>query len=303
MKKFYVATADQTMATVIKRLIMAEDAVDSLTQIFNDQLNEFIKKETLKIRFSGTNFKCDPDEIFFIEQYQLPAVYQKAIQDSSSIPLWTMSTTETHNIRSIFAIDTDEQRDEIISFQYFSASKVLERGKHVFIFKKNAFDQLNDPGFIIDSKLSAVYQEKTLYFRSYDIVKRFLYLLDYFRQATDDQIKDFLSDPLFTCNNVNQIIAESDDWMRRRFTSIRALKILDKMKNVKSVAKKAEKYGIDMVLEKNESRLTIVIPKEKKDIKQLLRFLNEEYYTGEITGKQYLTNSQTQIQDIAGQET
>ncbi|GHT29046.1 hypothetical protein FACS18942_09930 [Planctomycetales bacterium] len=298
MKKFYVTLAGTMTGLTIKRLSIAEDAVQSLSDVFDTQIAEFIEKDTLKIRFSGTCFKCDSDEILFVDQYRLPDVYQQAITDPNTIPTFTMSKSESFKIRSIFAIDTDCQTGETVLFQSSCATKVLEDSKYTFFFRDGTFHKLSDPGFVIDSKLSAIYREHNLYFRSYATVKRFLDLTEYFQLATNQQIEEFLANKVFVCDNIGSIVNSSDDWMRKRFASILELKILDQVKDIKTTAKKAEKYGVNIVLNIKDNQTAIVIPSEKKDVKQLLRFLNEEYYTGEITGTQYLTNSQTAIENI-----
>ena len=106
------------------------------------------------------------------------------------------------------------------------------------------------------------------------MVKRFLDLTDYFHSATNPQINDILNQPLFVCDNPAAVIELSDDWMRKRFTSIQSLGILDKI-NVKTTAKKAHEYGITLILDKKNGKDAIVISEDRNEIKQILRFLNE----------------------------
>ncbi|MDR2170639.1 MAG: DUF4868 domain-containing protein [Planctomycetaceae bacterium] len=295
MKKFYVTITGTTkQGLTIKRINMADDVTNALANIFDDQLNDFIKNDTTKIRFSETNFKCSPAEILFIKPYKLPQIYQNAIDQPDSIEPFEMKKTETYRIHSIFAVDTDQQRNSNILFQYSTAAKTIEKNKFIFIFSNSTFTQLNNPGFIIDSKLVATYKEQKLYFRSYEIVKRFLNLTDYFKNATDAQITSLLKNKIFTCKNTQNIIDNVDDWARKQITSIITQNNIEKIKNIETIQKKAKKYSINI---KNVNN-TIVFPENKKDIKQLLRFLNEDFYTGEITGKTYMTNSQTPVENI-----
>ena len=275
---------------------VTEDVGQNLATLFDEQSKDFIKDDILKIRFSGTCFKADSDEILFVDQYQLPDIYQTAITDPSAIPLFDIARGESVQIRSVFAIETNKQTNESILFQSSSATKVLDN-RRTLLLRNGSFHHLNESGFIIDSKLSAFFKNKCLFFRSYNMVKRFLDLTDYFHSATNPQINDILNQPLFACDNPAAVIELSDDWMRKRFTSIQSLGILDKI-NVKTTAKKAHEYGITLILDKKNGKDAIVISEDKNEIKQILRFLNEEYYTGELTGNRYLTNSQTLVENI-----
>ena len=296
MKKFYVCLVTKTDGLTVRRLTLTSDATQSLSDLFDEQAKSFIKNDTVKVRFSGACFKADAGEILFVDGYQLPIIYQRAITDSSAIPSFTISKDAPTVIRSVFAIDTDGQTGESMLFQSSGAAKILNNKRALFS-RDGTFNLLSDPGFVIDSQLAATFQNSRLYFRSYSVVKRFLDLTDYFRAASDPQISDFLNLPLFSCDNVQVVIDVADDWMRRRFTSIQSSGILDAI-DAKTAVKKAKKYGIELFLDKKNGNNAIVVTDDKKEIKDLLRFLNEEYYTGELSGRQYLTNSQTLIENV-----
>ena len=296
MKKFYVSLVTKTDGLTVRRLTLSPDATNNLSMLFDKQAEDFINNDTVKIRFSGEIFKASSNEILFIDHYQLPDIYQKALTDSSSVPQFVISQEEPVKIQSIFAIDTNERTGKSVLFQSSGAAKMLDSRRSLF-FRNGTFQQLSDPGFIIESKLAAMLHDSRLYFRSYSVAKRFLDLTDYARAATDPQIRDFLNLPLFSCDNIQAVIDTADDWMRKRFTSIQSSGILDKF-NAKKAVKTAKKYNIELFLDRKSDKDTIVIPGNKKEIRDLLRFLNEEYYTGELSGRQYLTNSQTLIDNV-----
>jgi len=281
---------------MVRGLVLSDDATQSLSDLFDEQSKNFIKDDTIKVRFSESCFKADSGTILFVEQYHLPTIYRRALDDSSSIPRFTMSKTDAVHIRSIFAIDTNEQTGESILFQSSGATKILDTNRTLF-YRDDSFHKLNEPGFIIDSQLAAIFKDGRLYFRSYSVVNRFLDLMGYLHAATNPQIRDFLNSPLFVCDDIDAVLDCSDDWMRRRFTSIQTLGTLKNL-NAKTAAKKAKKYKIDLSLADKNGKKAFIVPKDKKEIKQLLRFLNEEYYTGELTGNQYLTNSHTQVANV-----
>jgi len=82
--------------------------------------------------------------------------------------------------------------------------------------------------------------------------------------------------------------------MRRRFTATVQSGGLDALKPRK-ICRRAKKYGLTFDIKKESDKDTIVFPSDKKEIKNLLTFLNEGYFEGELTGTLFRTNPQRKV--------
>jgi len=110
-------------------------------------------------------------------------------------------------------------------------------------------------------------------------------LLTYFEEATDDVIEQFSAnnvlsvDSTWLKNNGNTVI-------KKQITLIQKSNVLATA-NPKKVKTSANKFNLKIELVDGK----LVLPNDKKQCKDILSFLNEQYYIGLITGKKFRTNS------------
>jgi hypothetical protein len=134
--------------------------------------------------------------------------------------------------------------------------------------------------------INAIHKNSKFYFHSYPIANRIFSLLEYYQEATNEDLKTF-------CTNKN--IAIDSDWLvdnsnsviRKHITFLQQSGIL-KSANTKKIKISAKKFelGIELDLQGR-----IIFPQDPKSCREILSFLNEHYYIGLITGTKYKTNS------------
>jgi hypothetical protein len=89
---------------------------------------------------------------------------------------------------------------------------------------------------------------------------------------------------------VREIIAEADAPIRRKVALIADSKILESVTPTK-IQKAAAAYGLALSVKSGR----LVIPANKKELKTILRFLEENYFTSELTGTRFLTSSKRPV--------
>lgn len=171
--------------------------------------------------------------------------------------------------------------------------------KITLINANSTFTKLIEPGIILPSRLSAIYDNGKLLFQSYHNTKRFLDLLSYFREATDFEMDVFLAHDLFDFEDKGSFKDNADSIVRKKIALLLTNNILEKITiaELESVAGELN----SVVNEDNKINLKIsdgklIIPKDKKDLKELIRFLDEDYFTTPFTKRKCLTNSKTFLQ-------
>ena len=74
-------------------------------------------------------------------------------------------------------------------------------------------------------------------------------------------------------------------WFRNRLTLLKDSGVLDRY-SAKEIESKAKGFGVPIQIVNGK----ILLPSDANTARKLLRFLNEEYFRGAITGKVYTTN-------------
>jgi hypothetical protein len=145
-------------------------------------------------------------------------------------------------------------------------------------------------GLTIDSKISATLKGTSLRFSSFHLIRQIFDLSEYYREATDSDITDFVSLPAVKVNNIEQLIALSDNWIRRKFALIQQSEILENVP-IHEIKAVAIDFNISLTTVTEDGVEKICLPIVKADLKTLLRFLDEDYYKSPLSQTYYMTNS------------
>lgn len=230
--------------------------------------------------------------MFFIRDFELPDFIETAVRNINQVE--DLSLAEDLQIKSIFAVErTPGARGQLRAyFQGFMKRQHLVGG-WTLLQHQDTYQRMVDPGLVLDVSLVAVYEQgRSLYFRSYTLVSRFLDLTQHFVEATDDDIREVLTDRKLEVEDIDRIIRTADSVMRKRFMAVKASGILDQV-TVRQVQAHARKFGVEV----QTSGGRIAFPTERKQAKALLRVLLEGYYESPLTGTRYVTNSQRRVEE------
>ncbi len=245
-----------------------------------------------KERFYGTghqrveftaSYSIDDGEINFIPSFPLEGHISNAVEnplDYESLDL----RVETHAIKALF-FGFNSGSDLFVGFQAFDSRKVLRKG-FTILNSGNTYKKLEDPGLTLQNSLTAIYEKGELTFYSYFNTKKFVDLSRFYIEATDTDIAEFASNKLFEVEDIEAIKAASDQIVRKKIALLHKNKVLESV-TIKSIGATAKEYGVDLDIKNNK----LLLPSDKKKLKNLIRFLDENYFTAPLTGRKCLTNS------------
>ena len=275
--------------TPIRRIPLTEEFRQELGAFFKQQEHDFIADKQ-RIEYTGS-YNVDIGEIFNIENYPLPETISNALTNPLNNPVLDLKE-ETHRIKALFTgyWTAQEQR---VSFQVFDAGKLLSKG-WTLIGTGDAYKKLEEPGLVLQEKLTAYYQDGTLLFVSYHNTKRFLDLSEYYTAATDTDLDTFSENDLFEFEDKDSFKGNADSVIRKKIALLQKNHVMDNLSinDIETVANDfnqhvAEEHKIDIAI--NNGKL--VIPQDKSQLKELIRFLDEDYVTAPLTKRRCLTNS------------
>ncbi|PXF63757.1 Kiwa anti-phage protein KwaB-like domain-containing protein [Kangiella spongicola] len=276
--------------TPIRRIPLTAALNTELVQLFVAQQTTLLN-DRQPIAFTGS-YNVDEGEIFTIADYPLPPTIGQAIGNPLTCQVLDLNT-ETHRIKALFS-GTWTEANKAVNFQVFDSGKLLKRG-YTLIGSGDTYKKLEEPGLMLQYKLTAHFHNGILYFTSYHNTKRFLDLSDYYREATDTDLDNFAATELFAFEDEAGFKEQADSIIRKKIALLQKNEVLKNL-TVTDIQIVANNFNAELPQE-HHIAITVnddgdlVIPKDKKQLKELIRFLDEDYVTAPLTKRKCLTNS------------
>lgn len=181
-----------------------------------------------------------------------------------------------------------------VYLQSFDRRRVISSAGFSIFHARDTYKRIEGSGLTLDSKLAAKLRGTKLSFFSFFHVRQIFDMSDYFQEATDNDIKQFAELPELHVEDLNELMAASDSWVRRKVWLVMQSNILGKVppNDIKAIA---AEFGIPVEYIAQEGLEKIKIPGDRKSLKTLLRFLDEDYYKSPLSKTNYLTNSKRAI--------
>ena len=154
----------------------------------------------------------------------------------------------------------------------------------------NTFNQEKRFGICITDTVDCLIVNDQLRFTSYYFARQIFDLSDYYRQATDSDVDAFINNRIVNIENIPVFKSNADTWVRRKIALISDSGIFDKY-TAKQIKEKAKGFKLNISTTKNKLNL----PNDKKELKNILRFLDEEIYKGVFSEEILQTNSKRKV--------
>jgi hypothetical protein len=271
INNFFAILADGS----VRKILLTQALTPVIRDVFINFGNYILNDDTEEIEFTG-NYKIDDEEILYITM-DLPNSFNEVTTNSIGISNLNL---DNDSIKALFWLENDTYY-----FQNFDSRKLLNN-KNVIFYSNNTYSRLENDAFIVDNIVNAIYKNGNFYFRSYANANKVFPLIEYFEEATNDEIIAFSASDKISINQ-QWLIDNSNTLIRKHITLLQKSDIL-KTANTKKIKTSANKFKLKIEL---DALGKIIFPTDKKSCKDILTFLNEQYYIGLITGNKYRTNS------------
>jgi hypothetical protein len=258
----------------------------TLAASWQTQLDAFIA-DVQEIDFNA-GYQPEEHERFHLPGFELPDwLANESSQSAPGLDAITQDDALMDEIKGIVGFARNAQGEELILFQNFSRSHVIRPGRFLFL-RNNTYETTQRAGLTLDAKLSAVYirAEGKMVFHSFRTVNTFLPLAEFYKEASEHEIREVLGHDLLAPEDVDALATNANQWFRKRFAMLQDSGVLDEY-SARQIKQRSNGYDIKIHLSKGK----IVFPADKPAAKKLLQFLNEELFRGPITETLYETNS------------
>ena len=278
--------------TAVRKVRVTRAVRTELDALFAEQAESFLDNKLDRVAFQGT-YSVDESEIFKIDDFELDEAIVDAITNPDESEELELAEAPLKLI-SLFSGEYDEDAEKVTAyFQAFTRSRLIRTG-WTLLQRGNTFQKLDDPGVTLDTKLVVAFQDGSLFFKKYLTANRIIDITEYFREANDEEIKEVLGHDRLLVEDVEAVLEICDGWMRKRFSFLMESNVLDEV-GPRKIANAAKKYDLKFSTSRGRNGDQLVFPEEKKQMKEMLTFLNEGYYEGELTGTKYRTNSNRSV--------
>lgn len=245
-----------------------------------------------RIVFDGS-YKPNEDEFLAIENFKIIDEIKDAIRDPLGTTAYQKQEGDFPEIKAVFVGErTEDDNSERfnIAFQRFRKEQYISTRWYNLFFNNDTFFRQNSFGISISDSIDCFYTNGELQFVSFFFARQVFDLGEYYRSATDGEVTSFASNANLEIEDTDAFGRMADTWIRRKIAMINDSKVLDEY-TAADIVQRAAEVGVSITT----SGSRIVLPNDKKQVKVILGFLDEEAYKGPFSQNTYLANSKRQV--------
>lgn len=279
----------------IVRFSLSSPVQSELTAYIKAQ-ERFFDEADQEVEFDG-KYKPDPGEVLCINNYDDMDDLASAINNPLGLDEVEPTEEFFDQIKALFTGYSSQGHLKIL-LQSFDRRKIISTNGLSIFHSANVYKKIEGIGLTVDHKLTAILEDSRLRFFSFHSARQIFDLSEYYKIATDDDVKDFINADTIQSANPDAILEISDSWIRRKITLIQQSGILQNVP-INEMKAIAIEFHIPFETISNEAGEKIVLPEIKSDLKKLLRFLDEDYYKSPLSKTNFVSNSKRLVVNIA----
>ena len=283
--------AGGTHPNEIFRIDVDADTQAAICQSFSEAKDKLTAGKE-RIVFDGS-YKPNEDEFLAIENFQIFDDIKDAIRDPLGTAAYQLHEGVFPDIKAVFVgerTETENSERFSIAFQRFRKEQYISTRWYNLFFNNDTFFRQNSFGISISDSIDCYFTDGELQFVSFFFARQVFDLGEYYRSATDGEVISFASNANLEIENTEAFGKMADTWIRRKIAMINDSKVLDEYATA-DIAQRAAVVGVSITTNGNR----IVLPNDKKQVKVILGFLDEEAYKGPFSHNTYLANSKRQV--------
>ena len=276
----------------IVRFAVNNDVQVSLTAYLTAQVEAF-GNGCEEVSFDG-NYKPEQGEMLVIEEFEDLDNLANVVASPLDVPVADPANLDFDQIRALFFGQREEDGTWAVYLQTFDRRRVISSAGFSIFHSKDTYKRIEGSGLTLDNKIAARLRGTKLSFFSFFQIRQIFDMSNYYQEATDNDIKQFSELKELHVENVDELMAASDSWVRRKVWLVMQSNILGRVppNDIKAIA---AEFSIPIEYVNQDGSEKIKLPRDRKALKTLLRFLDEDYYKSPLSKTNYLTNSKRAV--------
>lgn len=275
--------------TPVLRFHLNAELERQVAAAFEEQYRVFRNGIVEAIAFDGRNTP-EADELLVIENLVDPYGLAAAIANPLTIDTLDPNLVPLDNIKGVFWGLTQGQQTHIL-FQVFEKKRVIARAGPAMFYSNDTFRPVSGAGLTLDHRLTAVLDGTSLTFRNFFFARQLFDLQAYLKEATDEQVVQFAEHEKISVADADLFKANASSTIRKRIAVILDSGILDRYPSDR-ILEYAQHYDVQLEIDGDGK---IVMPTDKKVLKELLDVLDEGYFTSTLSNQRYKSRGKLRI--------
>ena len=283
MPEGLIAVCGDRQEPELKRVLIDDALIDEIREIFRTQEADF-HFGCEEIQFSGT-WRADDDEIMTLPLPASAQALSDAMQDMSESSL---ETVDARNIaeEAVRGIAVVPQIGKVLAQKYYDSQTLLPGRFLIPSADGVSFRRTDNPALTFDRNLVCIIEDGLLKFKSLTALGRLIDTTEIFREATAEEIGAFAQHRLIDAIDFTRFESSLNQVTRKLIYVIQTEEILDGC-TIESIELAASQTDFALKVENGRIRL----PTSSTEIKDLLKFLNDDYYQGAVSQRNFVSNS------------
>ena len=294
--ELFAITVSEIPTRIIKIDIDAP-AQTVVENLFRTQRSEFINEDIEEIEFCAS-YNVQDGEIFSINPFDDEIGIINAIERPDAVPVWDPDDVSVHYFKALFTGEPASNGNPTqVWLQCFDRRQIINNEKSFFQVVTqpgNRFSVSTRPGFSLSDRLTAILVGDKLLFKSFFMLRRFFNMEEYFNEATREDLDNFIGNDIFHVENAEDFMTFADSAIKKKVSLIISSGILNDQP-IENLIECAQKIGYQLGITNVNGDNKITMPNSKREVKQLLYFLDQGYFNSIITNELMLTNSKRPI--------
>ncbi|WP_163363362.1 Kiwa anti-phage protein KwaB-like domain-containing protein [Enterobacter cloacae] len=291
------AITDSEIPTRIIKIDIDAPAQTVVENLFRTQRSEFINEDIEEIEFCAS-YNVQDGEIFSINPFDDEIGIINAIERPDAVPVWDPDDVSVHYFKALFTGEPASNGNPTqVWLQCFDRRQIINNEKSFFQIVTqpgNRFSVSTRPGFSLSDRLTAILVGDKLLFKSFFMLRRFFNMEEYFNEATREDLDNFIGNDIFHVENAEDFMMFADSAIKKKVSLIISSGILNDQP-IENLIECAQKIGYQLGITNVNGDNKITMPNSKREVKQLLYFLDQGYFNSIITNELMLTNSKRPI--------
>lgn len=274
-----------------RRLPLRQAIQHALSETFEQAAARLLNEDLERVRFGQVAYTPERgEEVWIIDPYEMPPSTAEALNNPRVLPPLSRAEVSDLRVKGVAACINQRNAAPWMALQALDRRQIIRARGLSIILDGDVFRQIEEPGLQLSDQVHVVLKNGVALFDQDRIARRLIDVSQYYREATDDDVDAFVASTAFVFESEDGFRQQADEWVRKRIALISDTGVLERC-TPRQIREKAATYGIDVRIERANRREQVVLPAQKRAMKELLKFLGEDIFSGPLTDIQYVSNS------------
>lgn len=277
----------------LRRLQIKEDIRADLSNEFLKQADEFVVEKYERIPFQASCPTAPRNTVLVTNDFALPEDFVEDVVDRSNSDLIRPEDLNERNVTAVVGAQaTDDEKVRRAIFKEMRGAKIIDQKSTSFFLRSDTLTRNDHPGLVIPESVTAVYEDESLYFRSYYTTKRFLEIDEGYASDLEADALKFLGQAPVVFEGENSLFETAGLRSRERISRILSKRVWEQDGlSVKEICRRASTANI--IIDSQNGGETMLLPNDPTELGQVLKFLDQGIYRTMLTNELMETQAST----------